>query len=316
VLRAILEYAIATNDPKLKAFVRDGYEWQRQVGFAKIGMIGDGQGCNCGRLIGLAVKMSYAGIGDYWEDVDQYIRNHGTEYQLTPEDGPYLKKWGEGKPACPQQPNANSEGALEASMGGFPGGPFKTDTNVCCGPHGIMGIFYAWDGIIRYSDGVAQVNLLLNRASPWMDIDSYLPYEGKVVLRNKTAKEALVRIPLFVDKPTVKCRVGQRDVKLRWFGRYVQLKDLKTDDVITIEFPLMERIEKWTAPGLVRPEWAHYDTPTVTYTCKFKGNTLIEISPEIMPGSPLYKGRAEKYKTDQAPIKKVTRFVTPLVLQW
>ena len=27
-------------------------------------------------------------------------------------------------------------------------------------------------------------NLLLNRASPWMDIDSYIPYEGKVVLKN------------------------------------------------------------------------------------------------------------------------------------
>lgn len=78
-LRAILEYAIATNDQKLKAFVRDGYEWARQGGFARIGLFGDNQGCACGRIIGLAVKLTYAGIGDYWEDVDQYIRNQGVE---------------------------------------------------------------------------------------------------------------------------------------------------------------------------------------------------------------------------------------------
>src|SRR5207253_2342818 len=35
------------------------------------------------RLIGLAVKMCYAGLGDYWEDVDQYVRNHAVEYQFT-----------------------------------------------------------------------------------------------------------------------------------------------------------------------------------------------------------------------------------------
>jgi len=31
-LRAILEYAIATNDPRLKMFVRDGYEWRGRAG--------------------------------------------------------------------------------------------------------------------------------------------------------------------------------------------------------------------------------------------------------------------------------------------
>ena len=36
--------------------------------------------------------------------------------------------------------------------------------------------------------GQAIVNLLLNRASPWLDIDSYLPYDGHVKVQNKTAK--------------------------------------------------------------------------------------------------------------------------------
>ena len=55
-------------------------------------MVGDGQGCGCGRLIGLAVKLSDNGVGDYWEDVDSYIRNHGVEMQFTPEDVPFLTR--------------------------------------------------------------------------------------------------------------------------------------------------------------------------------------------------------------------------------
>ena len=31
----------------------------------------------------LALKLSEMGVGDYWEDVDQYVRNHLTELQIT-----------------------------------------------------------------------------------------------------------------------------------------------------------------------------------------------------------------------------------------
>jgi hypothetical protein len=59
VLRAILDYAVVANDARLKQFARDGYEWTRQKVFSRIGWVGDDQGCNGGRLLGLAVKLSY-----------------------------------------------------------------------------------------------------------------------------------------------------------------------------------------------------------------------------------------------------------------
>ena len=42
----------------MTAFVRDGYEWARLPSWARIAMVGDGQACGCGRLIGLAVLMA------------------------------------------------------------------------------------------------------------------------------------------------------------------------------------------------------------------------------------------------------------------
>ncbi len=317
VLRSILDYAVAANDPRLKAFVRDGYEWARQAGLARIGFVGDGQGCGCGRLIGVAVKLTYAGMGDYWEDVDLYIRNHGVEMQFTPEDIPYLKSLGEGKPPAPQDPTATTEGVIEAAVGGYVNGvpPYKSSWSLCCSPHGNMGLFYAWDGTLRYSEGVAQVNLLLNRASPWMDVESYLPYEGKVILRNKEAKEAFVRIPLWVDQKALKCRVGERETQPAWFGRYLWIKKLSAGDMVTIEFPVVERVERWTAPPTQTPFVFRLPAGTV-YTLRFKGNTLMEITPPLHVAPYLYQGRLRRHQAEKTPMIKVVRHVTPQVLRW
>jgi hypothetical protein len=330
-LRSILEYADIVDDVRLKLFVREGYEWGRQQSLARLGIVGNMEGCACGRAIGLAIKLTDAGVGDYWEDVDLYIRNEGTERQFTPEDIPYLRKMGEGKPAPKKDTRlfevgklgqqegvidtgVGGEEVLKASMGAFAVQPDKTWWAECCSPWGNFGIAYAWEATLRYADGVARVNLLLNRASPWMDIDSYLPYEGKVVLRNKLAREALVRMPLWVDKKAVRCWVGDQVAPPEWFGNYLRFRGLKASEVVTIKFAVAERVERWTALtggdyGLDLPE----DT---VYTCKFKGNTLVELSPPLVPGCWEYQDRAEKYKATQAPMTKVTRYVTPMVLKW
>ncbi len=328
-LRSILEYAIVTNDSRLKQFVRDGYEWTRQQSLARIGFVGDGQGCGTGRLIGLAVKMTYEGVGDYWEDVDLYIRNHGTEMQITPEDIPYLnhtakleyKEHWDVSGLKSVALNIPYNELINATMGAFPTTPFKEYWGLCCTTHGNMGLFYVWDAILRHFKGVVQVNLLLNRVSPWMDIYSYLPYEGKVVLRNKDACESFVRIPLWVNKDTINCHIGGRPVKPIWMDRYIRFEHLKPKDIITIEFPVLERIEKWKIPDRTDlnpmltqdwPEWEGYDT----YTLRFRGNTLIEIIPGLLEGSPLYKLRPQKYKSNKAPTKQVKRFEIPFLFRW
>ena len=144
-----------------------------------------------------------------------------------------------------------------------------------------------------------------------MDIDSYLPYEGKVVLKNKTAREAFVRIPLWVDRKAVRGTVDGQDVPNVWFGNYLRFTGLTPKDTVTISFPVAEWTEKWTVPNLGWPGPAQQ-----VHACRFRGNTLVEITPPLMAGSPLYQRRPEKYQARQAPVKKVTRFVSTLVLKW
>jgi hypothetical protein len=282
-------------------------------------------------MIALAIKLSDAGIGDYWEDVDYYIRNHGTEMQFTPEDIPYLESLGQRK----QDPQAEShrdntvhaiattDGVIEASMGAFAMDPFKSSWALCCSPWGAMGLFYAWEATLRYNatSGVARVNLLLNRASPWMDIDSHLPYQGKVVLRNKTAKEAFVRIPLWANKEKVGCHIAGRLITPEWFGNYLRIRNLSAGNAITIEFPVEERIERWTTDETMIPEMPTWPG-RVTRNFRFRGNTLVEITPpiSIWPMDKgnwhLYANRREKYRASAAPMKEVTRFATSFDLHW
>jgi len=151
-------------------------------------------------------------------------------------------------------------------------------------------------------DGIAQVNLLLNRASPWLDVDSCLPYEGKVVIRNKTAKRLYVRIPLWVNRKEVQC-VNSVQTPSSWFGNYLIFDALGEEDVVTIEFPMVETTEKYT----VRDQ---------QFTCQFRGNTLVDISPRPEgAGYPLYTKRGQ-YKAEKAPMKTVTRYVSPTIIEW
>ena len=94
-LRALLWFAMATGDWRLKEFVRSSYEHSRNYGLARIGWNPGWTGphplhrnertcesCGIAGQIGLAVRLSQAGLGDYWDDVDGYVRNHLVEQQF------------------------------------------------------------------------------------------------------------------------------------------------------------------------------------------------------------------------------------------
>jgi hypothetical protein len=333
-LWALLEYAMLTNDEKLKAFVFDGYQYVRTFGIARIGLLGEG--CTVGDMTCLAIKLTDAGMGDLWEDVDQYVRNHLTELQILDPDPIHqiakaspikdVKTWESAERFVERQIGALCDDATHPTLA-TPG------LMHCCTYNGLIGFYHAWDGIIRQSEDVTQVNLLLNRASPWLDIDSYLPYEGKVKIINKTAHRISLRIPRWVDRQAIRSELNGEEAHLFWLDRNLVFEKVSPGDKITIEFPMVESIETYQNgwEGLQIPGWTEVTLPLITdvkpdpfayiastgqnkptelttYTCHFKGNTLVDIYPrEQGLGYPLY--RREHFKNDKAPIKEVVRSI-------
>jgi hypothetical protein len=352
-LRGMLEYAYVTNDATLKEFVKNGYEWQRSWGIAEIGCFGDHawggntEPCLVADMTALAIRLSDYGVGDYWDDVDQYVRNHLTEAQLLRAD--LLEKVSKGSVEHPDAwknyPSGprGMQGVADMSIGneGIPWTPpmqqreFKSvagekpDTeNViprtigliagmvevttmaytiqggCCSGNTTQAMYYAWHSTVRFKEAVATVNLLLNRVSPWMDISSYLPYEGKVVLKNKQARRVAVRIPRWVDRAAIQTRVNGKSAAGSWIGNYLVVDGLRPHDVIVLDFPIVERTAKYTMA---------FDR---TYTFQFKGNTVVDVSPrDTNPtGYPVYL--RDHFQQTKAPIHKVAQYVAPTLLNF
>ncbi len=293
LLRAILNYAVEANDTGLKQFVRDGYEYTRGFGAAEIGYIPEWtdnnrcETCEVSDMIALAIRLTDAGVGDYWEDVDQYTRNQFAEQQIM-------------NPDNPMKPDV---GYFTST--GYPTYLFATVAG-CCTDNGSQGLYYAWDAIVRSQGTHANINLLLNRAHALLDIDSHLPYEGKVVIQNKGATSISVRIPPWVDRSALSVSMDDHDAPFVWVGHYISIRDMKKGDRVVIEFPMALRIESLRVMN-----------DETVYTYEFKGNTVVGVSPR----PPISEGhmaiyQRDQYKRDKAPTVKVTRFIAPQLIDW
>jgi hypothetical protein len=302
-------------------FVRDGYVYARSFGISRIGWFpGDiypegfgrpraialkSETCGIADMIALAIRLSNAGVGDFWEDVDQYVRNQLVEQQLIGAD--LMRSASE---ASPQQAARDvvrtGEEVIETIVGAFSDWAGLTHAGEpagCCTGNGSQALYYAWEGMVRCEGGCARVNLLLNRASPWLDVDSYLPYEGKVVLKNKTAGTICVRIPYWVEKAAVRPQVNDAATSPSWLNNYLIISCLSPGDVVTISFPMVEATER-------------YRVGDTDYTCQLKGNTLIDISPRDDRPTVYPTYLRGHYRSGVAPSKAQVRYVSPIAIQW
>jgi len=163
----------------------------------------------------------------------------------------------------------------------------------CCSGSGARELYITWRDMISHDEGRLRVNLLLNRASKWADIDSYIPYTGRVDVKMKQALELEIRIPEWVRPQEVTCEVGGQARELTFDGRYARAGNVKAGQTCTLEFPIFERTDKITVQGR-------------EFTIVRRGNTVVKIDP---PGKyhPFYQ-RAH-YRKGEPLYRKVRRFV-------
>ena len=319
-LLALLDLAEATQDQWLKQFVREGYENTRRHGAVRMGwfpgyltpakferpayLAGQTETCAIAEIVQLAVRLSDAGMGDYWDDADAILRNHLSESQYADVDT--MREVAEELPGVAE--------CIEDFVGGFGSaepttkGPFVWG---CCTANGAIGLYYGWHGITRFEDGVATVNLLLNRASPWMDINSYLPYEGKVELLNKGARTIVIRIPSWVEIGQVNCSIDDQLATPLMSGRQLIFDGLAPDATVRLAFPTPEGVERYTLNGTL-------------YKVTYRGSTVVDIEPRDEDLSPVARAsgttrsvplyQRDHLKADKAPMRTVKRFVADKVL--
>jgi hypothetical protein len=304
---SLLDLADAENNAQLREFAREGYEAALQQGVVRLGWFPAivqpakfgrpawqhtvDEACGVGDMVVLAIRLSDAGVGDYWDDVDSIVRNQLSAQQVIDID---LMRQAAGT-------DASHDALLQNYLGGFGNAdatsiPPIADIAGCCTGNASQALYYAWEGITRYRDGVATVNLFLNRASPWLDVDSYLPYEGKVVLHNKQAHKIMVRIPSWLEGTPIAAKVNGRSVHPAEEGRWLVLDRLTPGEVINLTFPVFRTTTHYTIDG-------------TRYAITFRGSTVVDISPRNT-GAHIYPIYLRQHMdSDSAPMHEVRRFV-------
>jgi hypothetical protein len=321
-LLSMLEYAAAAGDRDTMQFVKTSFEWakgQEASPFGVSTLVGwfpewyypqypSCEACMAADMTALALKLSAAGLGDYWDEVERWVRNNFAEQQLTSADWVY--RMAERQPRRPVPPHSVAEHMPERNVGAFAGWSSGNDWVVnggimhCCTGNSTRTIYYIWQHSLQHAGDELRVNLLLNRASQWADVHSYIPYTGRVDLRIKAPLKSLtVRAPEWVKTGSgeIRAQVNGGPRALGWDGRYINLGPANAGDVAVLTFPIAER----TVKERIGPE---------TYTLAVKGTTVVAIEPSGQNG-PLYADRSA-YRSDDLLWRKVERFVADEPVAW
>jgi hypothetical protein len=313
-LIAMLELALATDDKELAEFVRKNYEWAKTPAAGSSTLTGffpeyarpdfvTCESCEIGDMLRLATMLSNAGVGDYYEEAERWTRNQFAENQLSETE--WVNRFSQKQKESPVGAYETADRVLERNGGAFAGWSAANDWLSHARGYGIMhcctgscgrAMYHVWRHILDYKDGRLRVNMLLNRASRWADVHSYIPYQGQVDLKMKAdCKSVWVHAPEWIKSGSdqIAVTVNGQPREVRWQDRYVDLGEVKAGGTVVVKFPISERTVKETIG-------------TVPYTLVVKGNTVVSIDPPGVNG-PLY--RRDQYRTEQIRWQKVKRFV-------
>lgn len=321
-LRGVLEWAAIAGDERAAEFVRRAYEYTQTQGIPRMGWFNTYpagmdtmESCALGDLVALGVRLSDLGLGDYWDDVDALVRNQLVEGQLTRADLLRQVSANATVQCCenvfPGQ-LAFPDDLFERTLGVYAG--FSLPSCLpnpwvmhCCTANATQGLYYAWEGIVRERGDRAEVNLFLNRAARLLDVDSYLPFEGRVILHNQLARSVAIRIPGWVRRDEMSLAINGTPWEPSWIGNRVYLDALNPGDTIEFAFPVRQTTFSYTAN-------AHSPKEQI-YTLTMRGSTLVDISPrdESPTNYPIYLRQG--LRAEQAPMKEAKRFTPERVVR-
>lgn len=282
----VARFAELTNNSAYLEWVRQVFEWVLDQG-TSFGWFPGGlvenkahqhETCTLTDIIEIGMILARNGYTQYWDVVDRFVRNHLVELQLLSVDA---------EDRTSSFPAENR--VVQGSIGGFAGWAAANDfvckhgreydVFACCTAAGTRALFIVWQNIVSTSGDSVAVNFLLNRGTEWVDVDSYLPHEGRVdVSANQPTGELSVRLPAWVNPAAVTVRVdGNERSSRNWDGPYCQVGELAQGETASVRFPMADRETHETA----------WDTEHVV---TWRGNTVTSISPSGTH-HPLYNHR-------------------------
>jgi hypothetical protein len=303
-LDAIARFGAFTGDAAMISWVKKCYDWALTKSTAFGWTPGDlheqayeHETCSLVDLIATGITLAKSGYVEYWGVVERFLRNHLAESQLLDLD------WVEDSDDQSNDVHAHSTyfQVGKRTRGAFAGysapNDFVCDVNegrghtsdlqICCLGSGTRGLFMGWSNSVTEKNGTVSINFLLNRGSKWLDVSSYLPHEGKVVIDvHMDIPRLLIRIPEWAGFTKIRFTrsldgvetEGKGNEESRWVNKhFLVLGPAAAGETITVTFPLSYRRTLENAVGQ-------------TFETQWRGDDVVGITPQGTK-KPLYSGR-------------------------
>jgi len=136
----------------------------------------------------------------------------------------------------------------------------------CCADATIRAAHAIWSETVTGDANETRINLAFNRTSPLVDVVSCLPHRGEVDVVVKAASRVLVRVPEWAPRQQVKAYVDSKPVQVTWERSYVAFDHTAAGQRLTVTYPLRIASVRERING-------------VEYTERWRGNTIVDISP-------------------------------------
>jgi len=266
----IARLGVFTGDAELIAWAQRVYAWTRantpDFGFLRDGLGLDGffagtcETCGLADYVHLALVLTQAGAGDYWDDIERIARNQLLENQYREE-------------ATLRQLYPGIDEAVLAMMhGGFECAAFPnrllaySGIEACCIGGGLRALYHVWRGAVQEQNDETIVNLGFSRTTPHVEVIGHEPWRGRIDVRLRSPRRLSIRVPNHAPLAAVQTLVDGQPVTPRWDGRYARFAALAPGQVVTLTYPLHAQNQMYEIAGK-------------TYTGSWRGATLLEIQP-------------------------------------
>ena len=227
--------------------------------------------CATGDMVALAACLARAGYSRYWDDVERFVRNYCREAQFVPtpeyealyrsihtdasKSAAGLRLAGDFKGGFVARlaPNSLTIGNIMSMMG-------------CCPPEAMRALAVAWRNVVtENADGVF-VNLGFDRDAAQARVVSGAPSTGRLTVIARKAATYYVRPPAWAARDEVRAFRGGHRVRTVWKGEYIVFDGVRSDEQLTVGWPLIGFKQTVTAGG-------------AKFTYDWLGNTVVGVDP-------------------------------------
>jgi hypothetical protein len=296
----VAELGAAIGEPRYVAFARRVFNYVRSLGMDwgwfpeyRVHYLGDrnSETCNTADMVALATSLAEAGLPEYWDDAERFVRNYirASQFRCTEEVERTAR---EANPAKPERDIAASLAMVRRMEGGFIGAldtnswltplqrarydstEFRYRMNIsgCCSPSGMWALHRAWRRVVTEEPGTVRVNMAFARDAAAARV---APSEGRLsVTARRAGASYQLRPPAWADRKAVAATRAGKPVRVRWGGpadAYVLFEKAKAGEALALSYPpvAFEQVVSvgvQSGPRIVRIYW--------------RGNSVVDMEPK------------------------------------